>query len=139
MNVEIKRLTSGDEAILGRVAEDVFDKPVNAKRLSAYLAEPTHHLIVAIKAGEVVGQIAAVLHKHPDKPTELFIDEVGVTPALQRQRIATKLLGAMLEFGKTLGCEEAWLGTENANDEAKGFYESFGVEAKPIVMYTFAL
>ena len=139
MNVAIKRLTRGDEAILGRVAEDVFDKPVNAKRLGAYLAEPTHHLMVAIRDGEVVGQVAAVLHKHPDKPTELFIDEVGVTPALQRQGIATKLLAAMLELGKTLGCEEAWLGTENTNDEAKGFYDSFGVEAEPIVIYTFEL
>lgn len=139
MDIHIKRLEPGDEAVLERVAEDVFDEAIDSGRLSAYLAEPNHHLIVAIKAGEVVGQVAAVVHKHPDKPDELYIDEVGVTPALQRQGIATQILGAMLAFGKELGCEEAWLGTENTNRQAKEFYASFGAASAPIVMYTFKL
>ena len=139
MDIHIKRLVPGDEAVLERVAEDVFDEAVHPERLTAYLAEPTHHLIVAVKAGEVVGQVAAVIHKHPDKPTELFIDEIGVTPALRRQGVATKLLNAVLELGKKLGCEEAWLGAEDTNQQAKGFYESFRVEAEPVMMYTFKL
>jgi aminoglycoside 6'-N-acetyltransferase I len=139
MNIEIKRLTVGDEAILGRVAADVFDEAINPRILTAYLAEANHHMIVAVKNGEVVGQICAVVHKHPDRPDELYIDNLGVTPSLQRQGIATKLLDAILELGKKAGCEDAWLATEQDNEQAKGFYESYGVKAEGIAFYLFKL
>jgi ribosomal protein S18 acetylase RimI-like enzyme len=139
MDIHIKRLVAGDEAILGRVAADVFDEAIDRNYLSSYLSEANHHMIVAIKTDEVVGQIRAVIHKHPDRPDELYIDNLGVTPTLQRQGIAKKLLDAMLELGKTLGCEEAWLATESNNSQAKGFYGSYRVEPEPMVMYLFKL
>ena len=139
MNVEIKRLTSADAAILDRVAEDVFDEPIDSGRRAAYLADPRHHMFVAIADGEVVGQVAAVSYRHPDKPPELFIDEVGVTPALRRKGIARKLLNEMLALGKSLGCEEAWLGTEIDNVPARGLYDSFGIKPAQFVLYTFEL
>jgi ribosomal protein S18 acetylase RimI-like enzyme len=139
MQIEIKRLTAGDAAILDRVADEVFDEPVDPRRLAAYLAEPGHLMLVALAGLEVVGQCAAVIHRHPDKPTELYIDEVGVTPALQRRGIARTMLDAMLVLGKTMGCEEAWVGTEPDNQPARGLYESHGVAAEPFVMYAFKL
>jgi ribosomal protein S18 acetylase RimI-like enzyme len=139
MNIRIRRLTLGDAAILHRVAVDVFDEPVNAKRLAAYLAEPGHLMIVALAGDEVVAQCAAVIHRHPDKPTELYIDEVGVAPAFQRQGIARQLLDEMFALGKALGCEEAWVGTEHDNYPARRLYASRGAEAEPFVMYVFQL
>jgi ribosomal protein S18 acetylase RimI-like enzyme len=139
MTVEIKRLTTGDEALLEHVAADVFDEAIDPKLLTAYLAEANHHMIVAIKDSEVVGQIRAVVHKHPDRPDELYIDNLGVTPSLQRQGIATKLLDAMLELGKSLGCAEAWLATEKDNRQAKGFYESYNTHPETMVFYLFKL
>jgi ribosomal protein S18 acetylase RimI-like enzyme len=135
MQVEIRRVRPGDAALFDRVAPDVFDEPIDAARLAAYLREPNHHMLVAVRDGEVVGQCAGVVYRHPDKPAELFIDEVGVTPALHRQGIARRMLDAMLALGKTLGCEEAWVGTEPDNGPARGLYESYGVEAEPFVMY----
>jgi aminoglycoside 6'-N-acetyltransferase I len=85
MELEIRQVKPGDVALFDRVADAVFDERVDPGRLAAYLAEPGHHMLVALRAGEVVAQVAAVIHRHPDKPTELYIDEVGVTPALQRQ------------------------------------------------------
>jgi ribosomal protein S18 acetylase RimI-like enzyme len=139
MNIEIKHLVVGDEAVLNHVAADVFDEAISSKLLTAYLAEANHHLIVALKDGEVVGQIRAVIHKHPDKADELYIDNLGVTPSLQRQGIATRLFSAMLELGKTLGCEDAWLATERDNEQAKRFYESYGVKPETIAFYLFKL
>jgi ribosomal protein S18 acetylase RimI-like enzyme len=135
MQVEIRRVRPGDAALFDRVAPDVFDEPIDAARLAAYLREPNHHMLVAVRDGEVVGQCAGVVYRHPDKPAELFIDEVGVTPALHRQGIARRMLDAMLALGKTLGCEEAWVGTEPDNGPARGLYESYGVEAEPFVIY----
>src|SRR5215218_3033313 len=101
--IELKLLTPDDAALLGYVAEDVFDASIDAVRLAAYLAQPGHHMIVAMHGEVVVGQTAAVVHRHPDKPTELYIDEVGVTPALWRRGIARQMLDAMFELGKSLG------------------------------------
>jgi ribosomal protein S18 acetylase RimI-like enzyme len=139
MPVEIRRLNAGDEGVLDRIADDVFDEPINSARLKAYLAEPGHYMIVAIADGVVVGQCAAVVHRHPDKATELYIDEVGVTPALQRQGIARQMLDAMYTLGHELGCEETWVGTETDNVAANGLYRSYGVEGEPFVMYLMEL
>jgi aminoglycoside 6'-N-acetyltransferase I len=110
--------------------------------LSAYLAAPNHLMVVALDAGLIVGQTAAVVHRHPDKPTELYIDEVGVSPAWQRQGIARKMLDAMFEIGRRLGCEEAWVGTEPDNDPARRLYESraeTGEPAQDFVMYVYEI
>lgn len=142
-DIEIRRLGQNDAAILDAVADDVFDGPVDARRLAAYLAAPGHHMIVAIHDGIVVGQTAAVVHRHPDKPTELYIDEVGVAPAYRRQGIARRMLEAMFGHGKAIGCEEAWVGTEPDNLPARGLYEQLRAEgddeAEPFVMYVFRL
>ena len=139
MQLEIKVLSPGDDVLFDRVAPDVFDEPVDRGRLAAYLAEPSHHMVVAIRDGEIVGQVAAVVHRHPDKVTELYIDEVGVTPGLHRRGIARQMLAAMLALGRTLGCEEAWVGTEPDNQPARGLYDSLGVTAEPFVMYVVKL
>lgn len=140
MTFQIRRLASGDEALFDRVAEGVFDYAIDGKRLADYLAEPNHHLIVALSEGRIVGQVAAVVHKHPDgRATELYIDEVAVAPAFQRQGIARRMLDAMLALGKTLGCDEAWVGTEHDNIPALNLYASRDVPPQPFVMYVFDL
>ena len=87
----------------------------------------------------MIGQIRAIMYRHPDKAAELFVENLSVTPAQQRQGVATELLEAMLRLGKGLGCEEAWVPTERDNMQARKFYESLGVEAEATVMYTFNL
>lgn len=139
MRLEIRQVRVGDESLFDRVAVDVFDAPIDRRRLAAYLTAPGHHMLVGLHGGEVVAQVAAVIHRHPDKPTELYIDEVGVTPALRRQGIARRMLDEMFALGEALGCEEAWVGTEPDNVPAQGLYESRGATANPFVMYVFEL
>ena len=142
MNVEIRRLYAGDDALVKRIGEVVFDEPVRADRLSAYLASSGHFMIVALADGVVVGQCAAVIHRHPDKVTELYIDEVGVSPAFQRQGIARKMLDAMFVIGRENGCEEAWVGTEPDNVPARALYETRREPhgpAEAFVMYLYEL
>ena len=45
-----------------------------------FLADSRHHLAVAVDEGRVVGMASAVHYVHPDKPPELWINEVGVAP-----------------------------------------------------------
>ncbi|CDX40126.1 Aminoglycoside 6'-N-acetyltransferase [Mesorhizobium plurifarium] len=142
MNVEIRRLHPGDDAVVMRVADAVFDEPVRPDRLAAYLNAPGHFMIVAIIDEIVVGQCAAVIHRHPDKVSELYIDEVGVAPPFQRQGIARKMLDAMFEIGREHGCEEAWVGTEHDNEPARALYETRKEphgKAETFVMYVYRL
>lgn len=140
MSVEIRRAGPGDEGLFERVAEDVFDYPVDQATLAEYLATAFHHLVVAIADGEVVGQVAAVVHRHPDaRPVELYIDEVAVAPAYRRAGIARLMLDEAFELGREFGCAEAWVGTETDNLPATTLYETRGSEPEPFVMYVFKL
>ncbi|MBZ9773118.1 GNAT family N-acetyltransferase [Mesorhizobium sp. CO1-1-8] len=142
MKMEIVRLHPGDDALVMRVADDVFDEPVRPDRLASYLRESGHFMIVALADGVVVGQCAAVIHRHPDKVSELYIDEVGVSPAFQRHGIARKMLDAMFAIGRENGCEEAWVGTEPDNGAARALYESRKEPhgpAESFVMYVYEL
>lgn len=136
MTVEIRHLRSGDETVLARVAEEVFDHPIDPATLARYLATPGHLLVVAVDGGLVVGQVAAIVHRHPDgRPTELYVDEVAVTPARQRQGIARRMLEAMLTLGREQGCREMWVGTEPDNAAARALYKSLKADDETFVMY----
>src|SRR5690348_16858730 len=112
MSFTVKRLSTDDAALFARIAPDVFDEPVDPERLRAYLSTPGHVMVVALAGDLIVGQCAGVIHRHPDKPTELYVDEVGTASTHRRQGIARAMLEALFAWGRELGCQEAWLGTE---------------------------
>lgn len=141
MTLDIRHLGPDDERALRRVAVGVFDHEVDPKLVSEFLRDSRHHLVVAIENGTVVGFASGVHYVHPDKPAELWINEVGVAPSHQRQGLGKRLLQALFARGRELGCREAWVLTSPANGPAVRLYESVGgVDlADPPVMFTFRL
>lgn len=141
MAIIIRVLGSDDAGVLEQVAVDVFDNEVDPRWSAEFLADPRHHLAVALDDGQVVGMASAVHYVHPDKPPELWINEVAVAPSHHRRGIGRQLLDALFARGRTLGCQEAWVLTEQNNAAARGLYGAVGgVEApEPVVMVTFAL
>lgn len=137
--VEIRLLGPADAAVLDRVADGVFDEPVRADLTRAFLADARHHLVVALDAGVVVGMASAVDYVHPDKPPQLWVNEVGVAPSHRRRGIARRLMAALFARGRALGCAEAWLGTEHDNGPARALYAGLGGAAEPFVLYSFSL
>ena len=135
MDVQILRVGPEQSGLLDRVAEDVFDERIDLGRLAAYLADSSHMMVVALANGEVVGQARGVVHRHPDEPTELYIDNLGVTPTRKREGIATRLLDDLVDWGRSLGCEQAWVGTEPDNEPARALYQGRGSDAETFVMY----
>ena len=140
MEVQIIRAAQAQAGLLDRVAEDVFDERIDLGRLAAYLADPSHLMVLAVSNGEVIGQARGVVHRHPDEPTELYIDNLGVTPVRKREGVATRLLDDLVAWGRSLGCEQAWVGTEVDNEAARALYQGRGSDAETFVMYfyTFA-
>jgi hypothetical protein len=47
----------------------------------------------------------AVIHRHPDKPTDLFIDKVAIAPMFQRQGVAGRY-STKFALGRLRGCEQ---------------------------------
>jgi aminoglycoside 6'-N-acetyltransferase I len=138
MRVETRRLGPGDEPLLDHVADEVFDEPLDDGLLRAFLAEPTHCLLVALHDGEVVGQATAMLHRHPAGPPDLYVDELAVTPALQRHGIGRALLAEARAVGRSLGCRQVWLAAEAEDGAARAFYAAQGSTEQPAVVCTFA-
>ena len=135
MSIAYRLLGPGDEGVLDRVAEEVFDEPIRPDRLRAYLSEPAHLLLLALDGELVVGQCAAVLHLHADRATELYVEELGVSPAWQRRGIGRELMRRMFDEGRARGCEEGWVGTEPDNVAANALYA--GLEGSPVETFHF--
>lgn len=124
--MEIWLLRAGEEAILSHVAPDVFDNPVRAELAREFLDDPRHHIVVAIDEDVVVGFASAVHYVHPDKPTELWINEVGVAVTYRGRGIARQILETLLAHGRALGCHVAWVLTDIGNEAARALYASAG-------------
>lgn len=135
----IRLLSPTDAAVLDCVAPGVFDEAIDPCWTAEFLADPRHHLVVALLDGQVIGMASAVHYVHPDKPPELWVNEVGVAPAYQRQGIGKQLMQALFAHGQTLGCREAWLGTEETNAAARRLYAAVGGQEEPMVYVTFQL
>ena len=141
MSIRITVLGRGDAQVLTRVAAGVFDQPIRAELLEQFLSDPRHHLAVAIDSGVVVGMASGVHYVHPDKPPELWINEVGVAPTHRSRGIGRELLLALLNVGQRHGCGEAWVLTDRSNDPAMRLYASCGGREADHdqVMFTFKM
>lgn len=137
--VIVRMLTQADEALLLQADEDVFDNEVDPKLAAEFLADPRHHMAVALLDGTIVGMASAVHYIHPDKPPELWINEVGVAERCRRQGIARRLLQALFDHGRELGCGVAWVATELDNTAARALYGSEGAAEEVIAYYTYQL
>ena len=67
MRDDVRILKAGDEAVLSKVADGTFDNDIDRDTAARFLADPRHHIAVAIDGGTVVGFASGVHYFHPDK------------------------------------------------------------------------
>ena len=126
MTTTIKVLQPGDDHVLMNVAAGLFDNPIDAKLTKEFLEDPRHHIAVAIDDGTVVGFASGVHYIHPDKPPELWVNEVSVAPAYQRRGLGKAVLRALFDVGQSHNCTAAWVLTHRSNPDAMALYSSVG-------------
>lgn len=139
MAIDIKILGPSEMNMLSNVAPDVFDYSIDPRLATEFLHDPRHHLAVALDDGQVVGFASAVHYIHPDKPPELWINEIGVAPSHQWQGIGKTLLRSLFDVARELECKEAWVLTDQSNERAVRLYTSVGGHSSPQVMFSFRL
>ncbi len=130
---------SGDETLLDRVAAGVFDHPVDPELWRRFLSDPRHHIVVALEGNLIVGMATGVDYIHPDKPAELFVNEVGVASGRRGQGIGRRLLEALLDHGRSLGCREAWVLADPDNAAAARLYRGANGHPSGATMYSFPI
>lgn len=141
MDVSFHRVSSANASLLDRVDDDVFDHAVQPALLQQFLANSSNLLVVAVVDDVVIGMASGIAYVHPDKPMQLFVNEVGVAAQFQRQGVGKRLMAAILEQGRSMGCREAWVATEVDNAPARALYVSAGgrEETQTAVVYVYPL
>lgn len=139
--MEVRLLGPGDHAVLLSADPDVFDNVVQPQLAAEFLADPRHHIAVAREEGRVVGFASGVHYVHPDKPAELWVNEVGVAATHQGRGLAKQLLRTLFDAGRAAGCRQAWVLTDRQNTPAMRLYQTVGgIEADDqTVMFEFRL
>ena len=126
MEVEVRRLGPGDEDAV-RAARALFDDPPEETATRRFLAEPTHHLLVAYgEAAAPVGFVSGVEVTHPDKGTEMFLYELGVDESARRQGVGRALVQALAALAREQGCYDMWVLADADNAAAQATYTRAG-------------
>ncbi|MEU8815934.1 GNAT family N-acetyltransferase [Actinoplanes sp. NPDC048796] len=115
------------EAAAVYAAAELFDTPPLPGATERFLASPGHHLLLAYdQDGVPVGMVSGVELTHPDKGTEMFIYELGVTEAARGHGVATRLVEELAAIARRGGCYGMWVGTEPENVAARATYRRAG-------------
>ncbi|MEM6383030.1 MAG: GNAT family N-acetyltransferase [Pseudomonadota bacterium] len=125
-SARIERLTPELAADFPPVADDVFDAEPTKEHLEKLALMPGHALFVALGGDNVIGQLLCMAQFQADMPPQLYIHNLGVSPAFKRQGIAQALFRAAADWGRDCGCDSIWLATDIDSPEAQGFYRSLG-------------
>ncbi|WP_425234749.1 N-acetyltransferase family protein [Ulvibacterium sp.] len=138
-NITIRLATIDDLPALESVGDRLFDYPIKPNRTIEFLEDKRHHLVLACSGEVVVGMASGLHYVHPDKDPHLFVNEVSVLDEFQNKGIGRKLASFLVEYGRKLGCKEAWVATEKSNIAAQKAYLAAGgiPEKEPIVLIEF--
>ena len=121
----VKRLGPGDEEEAQRF-DAAFDETVEPKLAARYLADERHHLVTAYADGEPAGVATATEILRPDKPPELFLNELVVMPSFRRRGVAGSLLTELRRLAAERGCITIWVLTEDDNEGGIATYRAAG-------------
>jgi len=128
---EIRSLGPGDERAV-REAGGLFDGPPDPVATSRFLDEPNHHLLIAYDAADrPLGFVSGVETTHPDKGTEMFLYELGVSENARGRGVASALVTRLAALARSRGCYGMWTGTERDNAAARAVYARTGAATNP--------
>lgn len=150
MDIRVRRLTGGDEAVVQRLTAEVdrFEAPGTPRRnlpvpgteiAARFLNVETNHLLVAFDRDEPVGLLLAyeLMRRHGDEP-RMHLYEIGVREDYRRRGIGRSLVESFAELARARGARRAFVLTDESNPAAMAFYASVGgvrVRADDVVFF----
>lgn len=139
-HVRVQRASQADEAEVARF-EKAFDNEVLPEETRRFLDDDRHHLVLGYVHDRPAGFASAVEVFHPDKRSELFLNEVAVIEGVRRLGVARALIDELKRLGRERGCVSMWVLTDEENAPAMGLYRSSGGtwNGVPSVMFEYDL
>ena len=93
--------------------------------LQSCLEDPHFWVFAALRAGQVVGGLTAyVLRQYYVERPLVYVYDLAVATAWQRQGIGQHLMTAVQEAAREAGCEEVFVQADQDEPHALGFYRS---------------
>ncbi len=113
----------------------------NQEHLSKLLQNEDFKVFVAIEDGQVVGGITLyVLAQYYSIRPQAYIYDLAVASTSQRKGIGTKLVEAVLAFGKNHNFEEVYVQADRVDDHAVAFYNSIpGALEEDVIHFSYRL
>jgi ribosomal protein S18 acetylase RimI-like enzyme len=139
-DVRVRRAVLGDEGEVARF-EDAFDNRQLPDEARRFLEDERHHLLLGYVDDRPAGFLSAVEVFHPDKRSELFLNEVGVMEDARRRGVARALVDELKRIGHERGCVSLWVLTDEDNAAGMRLYQSAGGvwNGEHSVMFEFSL
>jgi aminoglycoside 3-N-acetyltransferase I len=126
----IRRLGPADEAVVRQLAE--------GPPQTALLADEGTIFLAAFHGAEPVGFVFGYeLPRRHGEPSILFVYELEVVEAHQRQGMATRLMGELADLARARGIREGFVLAEADDEVANAFYRSLGGAPSQVVMWDF--
>jgi ribosomal protein S18 acetylase RimI-like enzyme len=123
--VRVRLARRGDEGEVARFVE-AFDDDVLPDETTRFLDDDRHLLLLGYVGDRPAGFLSAVEVFHPDKQSELFLNEIGVMQRDRRRGVARALIDELRRVGRDLGCAGMWVLTDESNTAAMNLYASTG-------------
>jgi aminoglycoside 3-N-acetyltransferase I len=145
--MEILKLKSSDLdkfIALIKVFEDVFEMENFTIPPADYLQKQLNNegflVFVALKNNEIVGGLTAYRwdQYYSTKPL-IYVYDLAVKTAFQRQGIGKLLMSSIVNYGKENSFQEVFVQADVVDDYALDFYRSTGAIAEDVVHFTYLL
>lgn len=113
-----------------------IDSALSADRFGEYLTDPTHIVLKATEDDAIVGY-TMLIQREPADPEvaravtlrpALEISKMYVLPGHHGAGISTALMDAAVDQARALRCLGVWLGVNQQNLRAQGFYRKHGFD-----------
>jgi ribosomal protein S18 acetylase RimI-like enzyme len=136
------RIERAADAAAVSAAASLFDERAKPDAVARFLAEPTHHMLIAYEAGEAAGFVTGVEMTHPDKGTEMFLYELAVGEQFRNRGLGRALVSELADLARERGCYGMWVLTDDGNPAAlRAYVAAGGVREQPdavLLSWTFA-
>jgi ribosomal protein S18 acetylase RimI-like enzyme len=147
MSIAIQKLSAGNIEIFSdliRVFEAVFERENFHMPEAAYLQRLLDRddllVFVAMDGPTVVGGLTAyVLQQYYATRPLVYVYDLAVKTAYQRQGIGNRLMTSLNDYCRATGVEEVFVQAEEADAHAIDFYRSTGAVPQKVVHFSYPL
>jgi aminoglycoside 3-N-acetyltransferase I len=143
--IEVERLTSADIArarvlfaLMSNVFGDVSER-LGDNYLTHLLSRDEFWAMAALLDGQLVGGLTAhTLALTRAEAREVFIYDLAVAPAYQRQGVGRQLVMALRAQAAARGVAVVFVSADDEDAHALEFYRTLGGTPAPVTIFTFS-